>query len=213
MSPGGPECLANKPHGRGNSAIITAVTILIDADGVLQHQPTGWLDRLVARVGMTDRDPGELLAAIFAAEQPALVGDGEFRTALAELLAGWGRADRLGAVVELWHEIEVDETVLTAVGRLRASGIRCCLATNQQDVRADYMRSLYNSHFDEQFYSCDIGAVKTDPAYFDAVLERLDEPAEQVVFIDDSPANIEVGREIGLDARLYTGPDVITAIR
>ena len=75
------------------------------------------------------------------------------------------------------------------------------------------MHSLYDAHFDEQFYSCEIGVAKPDPAYFATVLERLQTPADQVVFIDDSPANIEAARKIGIDARLYTGPDVITGIR
>jgi putative hydrolase of the HAD superfamily len=187
--------------------------MLIDADGVLQHQPTGWLDRLVERIGVTDREPAEVLDALFAAEQPSLTGDGEFRTALAELLTGWGRADRLDTVLESWHEIDVDEAVLATVGELRARGVRCCLATNQQNVRAGYMRSLYNAHFDDQFYSCEIGVMKPDRAYFATVLERLGTPAEQVVFVDDSPANVAAAREIGIDARLYTGLDVITENR
>lgn len=183
------------------------MTILFDADGVVQRQPAGWLDRLVSRVGLTDREPRQLLAAIFAAEAPTLTGEGDFRTALAALLAEWGRADRLESVLGSWAEIEVDEHVLGIVRQLRTAGVRCCLATNQQNLRATYMRSLYDAHFDEQFYSCEIRAAKPDPAYFGAVLDRLEARPEQVVFIDDGAANIAAAQQMGLDARLYADRD------
>lgn len=184
-------------------------TILFDADGVVQRAPAGWLDRLVSRIGLTDRESRDVLDAIFAAERPALTGAEDFRAAIAELLIEWDRADRLDAVVGAWHEIEVDDAVLEIVGQLRSDGIRCCLATNQHAVRAAYMRSLYDRHFDDQFYSCEIGALKPDQAYFSAVLERLDVPAQQVVFIDDTAANVATARQVGIDARLYTGPDAL----
>lgn len=177
--------------------------ILFDADGVVQRTPAGWLDRLVARLGETDREPEEMLDAIFAAEKPTVTGKADFRTAVAAVLTEWGRADRLDAVLGSWSEIEVDESVLAIVDRLRASGFRCCLATNQQSVRASYMHSLYDPHFDEEFYSCEIGVAKPDQAYFAAVLERLGTTTDQVVFIDDSPANIAAAGQIGIDARLY----------
>lgn len=184
-------------------------TILFDADGVVQRAPAGWLDRLVSRIGLTDIEPREVLDAIFAAERPALTGAGDFRAAIAELLTEWDRSDRLDAVLRAWLKIEVDDAVLAIVAQLRSDGIRCCLATNQHAVRAEYMRSLYDGHFDDQFYSCDVGALKPDSAYFSAVLERLDVPAQQVVFIDDTAANVATARQMGMDARLYTGPDAL----
>jgi putative hydrolase of the HAD superfamily len=189
------------------------VTILLDADGVVQRQPAGWLDRLVARIGVTDREPRDVLKEIFAAEEPTVTGVGDFRAALAALLTDWGRIDRLDAVLSSWLEIEVDDGVLGIVGQLRARGIGCYLATNQQSMRATYMHSLYDGHFDGQFYSCELGVAKPERAYFAAVLERLATPAEQVVFVDDRPANIDAARQLGIDARLYTGPEVITGIR
>lgn len=193
-----------RAHARHEQAIIVAMLILFDADGVVQLPPVGWLDRLVARIGITDREPRQVLEAIFAVEEPTVSGVGDFRAALAALLTEWGRADRLDLVLESWSEIEPDDSVLEIVDQLRTNGIRCYLATNQQNIRATYMRSLYDAHFDEQFYSCDIGVAKPDPAYFAAVLERLESPADQVVFIDDRAGNVDAARRVGIDGRLYT---------
>jgi putative hydrolase of the HAD superfamily len=95
--------------------------------------------------------------------------------------------------------------MLEAVQALRRPGLRLCLATNQQLQRAAWMKANlpYGELFDEQFYSCDLGLAKPDPAYFTAILDRLGATASSVLFVDDTPPNVESAVQLGLHAHLF----------
>jgi len=62
----------------------------------------------------------------------------------------------------------------------------------------------YDRHFDEQFYSCELGVAKPDGAYFTAILDRLALSPDRVLFIDDNAKNVEAARAVGLTAWVYT---------
>ncbi len=67
-----------------------------------------------------------------------------------------------------------------------------------------------NRYIAEQniFASHRIGKAKPDPACFNYVLAQLDCPAECVLFLDDSPANIISARSVGMQAEQVTGPEL-----
>lgn len=180
--------------------------ILFDADGVVQRTPAGWLTDLTARLEIDAAETQDLLNDLFDAERPTLVGTGDFRSAVAAVLARWDRGQLLEPVLACWHEIDVDHEVLAIVDHVRDSGVRCCLATNQQDLRAAYMRRElgYDRHFDEQFYSCELGVAKPDAAYFTTILDRLGLRPDEVLFVDDSPRNVDAAAELGLHTSLHS---------
>jgi putative hydrolase of the HAD superfamily len=61
----------------------------------------------------------------------------------------------------------------------------------------------YAELFDQTFYSYELGVAKPDPAYFAAILDRLDVPAGEVLFVDDNGANVEAARSVGLRAERW----------
>ena len=63
-----------------------------------------------------------------------------FAGPLGEVLAKWQITTPSDEVLQMWHHVNVDAGVVAAVQELRASGIRCALATNQHPERAAYMR-------------------------------------------------------------------------
>jgi len=67
--------------------------------------------------------------------------------------------------------------------------------------------------FSERFFSCDLGAVKPEPASYLAVLERLGAPAEDVIFFDDRPANVAGAAALGIDARQFEHPAQFDSVR
>lgn len=178
------------------------VALLWDADGVLQHSRGGWRERLDTAGG-----PG-FAEAVFTAEGPALRGEEPFADVLARLLRTWPADITVPELLGLWEDVDIDEAAVALVQRVRASGIRCFLATNQQDHRVRYMRTVlgYDEWFDGAFYSSELGAAKPSPDYFSRVLELLPtEGAERadpatVGFIDDSAANVESALALGLRA-------------
>ena len=98
-----------------------------------------------------------------------------FAGPLGEVLAKWKVTTPAAEVLQMWHHVNVDPGVVAAVRELRASGVRCALATNQHPERAAYMRESlgYDEVFDDLFYSCDLGVAKPDPAYFTEAVRRL----------------------------------------
>jgi len=57
--------------------------------------------------------------------------------------------------------------------------------------------------FDPLFLSCEIKAVKPTPEAFEAVRSGLGVDAGEILFVDDSPANIEAARGAGWEAVLF----------
>ncbi len=189
--------------------------ILFDADGVVQYPPDDWRDRIVARLDVGAAEGETLLAEVLAAEEPAVRGAQDFPRAVASVLARWDRVHRLEEVLSSWREIEVDQAVVALIQELRAEGVHCCLATNQQNMRAAYMRKSldYDDVFDRQYFSCDMGVAKPDPAYFRHILDDLSVPASRVLFIDDTLPNVDAARDVGLAAEHYERAHGIDALK
>ncbi|GAA0614054.1 HAD-IA family hydrolase [Kribbella sandramycini] len=177
-------------------------TVLFDADGVLQRGTRDWAARLHA---MAPADGEAFVNDLMRSERPAIVGKEDFPEALAAVLSRWNVTDPLESALEPWHWFAADPEVTALIQGLRAAGIGCHLATNQHAYRRDIMavERNYGALFDQSFYSCDLGLAKPDPAYFQAILAAVDEPASAILFIDDLPANVEGARSVGIHAEVF----------
>ncbi len=149
--------------------------MLWDADGVLQHLPAGWEASMRPVVGHLVDDVEGFLAEAFEAERPALAGQARWVEVLPVLLERWGLADSYDDAIRVWLTIEPVVETQELVRSLRSHGVRCCLATNQDEHRGRHMHETfgYAELFDETFYSYELGVAKPDPTYFTAILDRL----------------------------------------
>lgn len=189
--------------------------VLWDADGVLQHLPAGWEASMRPVVGHLVDDVETFLAEAFAAERPALTGDARWVEVLPVLLERWGIAGSYDDALRVWLTIEPVAETRALVSALRAAGVRCYLATNQDEHRGRHMHENlgYAELFDDTFYSYELRVAKPDPAYFRAVLDRLGLPAGDVLFVDDNAANVDSARGVGLRAEQWHVDDGIEALR
>jgi putative hydrolase of the HAD superfamily len=176
--------------------------VLFDADGVVQRPSLDWWTRLSSLV---PSDGEAFVADLMAAEKPSLVGKGDFRDAVADVLRRWNSPASVDEALEPWSWFVAEPGVISLISGLRAAGIECHLATNQQAYRRAIMQDErgYGEWFDQTFYSCDLGLAKPDPAYFRAILGSLDLPASSVLFIDDNVANVVSASSVGLQAEVY----------
>jgi putative hydrolase of the HAD superfamily len=71
----------------------------------------------------------------------------------------------------------------------------------------------YGQLLDGAFYSYELGVAKPDPAYFTTILDRLDVPGGQVLFVDDRLDNVESARSIGLRAEVWSYVDGLDVLR
>ncbi|VXC06662.1 HAD-IA family hydrolase [Nocardioides sp. AX2bis] len=189
--------------------------VLLDADGVLQRVPGDWVALVEPWLGPDARG---FLEGFWSEEMPALRGEGDFLSLLEDHLRRAGNpADPREVFEAVWLAIEVDPTSMALVDELRATGVGVHLGTNQERHRAAHMRTVlgYDDLFDVSCYSCDLGAAKPEPAYFERAVERLRDEAAGVLFVDDRADNVEAARSVGLRAEqwhLDDGHDRLRAV-
>jgi putative hydrolase of the HAD superfamily len=190
--------------------------MLWDADGVLQGLPAGWEASMRPAVGHLVEDVEGFLAEAFAAEKATLTGHARWVDVLRDLMQRWDIEDAYDDALAVWLTIEPVLESRELLARVRALGVPCYLATNQDIRRGTYMHENlgYADLLDGAFYSYDLGLAKPDPAYFDEIARRLDVPAGEVLFVDDNADNVESARSVGMRAETWHldhGVDVLLA--
>jgi epoxide hydrolase-like predicted phosphatase len=95
--------------------------------------------------------------------------------------------------------------VVAAALRVRASGRRAAIVTNNIREFSEGWRSLFDVAAVAQVVvdSCEVGLRKPDPRIFALALERLGgiEP-HRAAFLDDAPGNVAAARALGIHAIL-----------
>ena len=80
------------------------------------------------------------------------------------------------------------------------------LSNNNEIARIRYHKILaelgldWQSVFREEFCSFEMKMLKPDPAFFREAIRRIGLPPEEILFVDDSPVNVEAARAVGINA-------------
>jgi putative hydrolase of the HAD superfamily len=116
-----------------------------------------------------------------------------------------GLTDRRDAIRDLWGTFDPLPASRDLVASVRAAGTPCYLATNQDTLRASYMRQRlgYDDLLDGSYYSCEVGAAKPDARYFLHIADELGVAPRELVFVDDLAGNVEAATELGLQGVLW----------
>jgi putative hydrolase of the HAD superfamily len=177
--------------------------VLFDADGVLQYVPGGWYEAMEPYLGDRAR---EFLHKTWKDELPPLAGQGDYMPLLAAALVEYGVTAPVESVyTSVWHNIAVVEGTFEIADALRRHGYGVHLGTNQEQHRATHMRTTlgYDDVFDVSCYSCELGVVKPQPAFFAEAARRIGAPPQAILFIDDSAKNVDGARAAGLAAEQW----------
>lgn len=83
---------------------------------------------------------------------------------------------------------------------LRGLGVKTALLSNTEKAARDFFHTLAYDMFDARVFSCDEGVIKPEAAIYHRVLNELQVPPEQAVFIDDRIDYVEGARGIGMEA-------------
>jgi HAD superfamily hydrolase (TIGR01509 family) len=182
--------------------MIPLQVLLLDFDGVIRH----FADDVAAIEAAHGLAPGALMAA-FEPAGGADVTTG--RLTHAEFAVRLGDAVGVPAAGQAWaYEVpfHADHEVLALAERARAAGVRVCLLTNGTDkVPQDLGKLGIVDRFDMVFNTHDIGWAKPSPEIYEHVLDRLDVPAQAVLFVDDAERNVRAAAVFGIDAVHFTG--------
>jgi epoxide hydrolase-like predicted phosphatase len=99
-----------------------------------------------------------------------------------------------------WEGDEIDFKLVEYVRSLRRERYKTGLLSNAFSNLRGFVTNVWeiDDAFDEIIISAEEGVVKPDPRIYLLALERLGIKAEQSVFIDDMPVNVEGARALGI---------------
>ncbi len=189
--------------------------ILFDADGVLITSPGYGSVHSFEQVGL---DPALLQPFFKGIFKECMIGKKDLKEVVQPVLdqAGWEKT-----VDEFLHEWFLYEHVLNKpifdlISEYRKKGIRCCLASNQEQYRKAYIRDemKFGELLDDMYVACDLGVEKeTGVSFFEQVWNDLkynmsNLKKEEVLFWDDSQRSIDQADIFGFHTELYTDFDL-----
>ncbi len=177
---------------------------IFDADGVTIF-PWRAVQLFEQEYGITREMASEFFGGVFA---DCLIGKADLKEALPPYLERWGWQASVDDFICVWFEAEnaPDERVIDVVRALQESGYICCLASNQEKYRAEYIRTQmgFGEIFDQLFFSGELGCKKPNRAYYERITETLGLEGLGILFWDDSPSAVEGARACGWNAEVYS---------
>jgi len=180
--------------------------VLLDADGVVIKNHDYFSNRYKKDYGKSLND--DVIVNFFRNEyKQTAIGKANLKELLKERLDEWGWKGSVDELLKYWFEgeKELDDEVLRAVNKLREKGVKVCLASDNEKYRAEYLLNTVGIKplFDDTFFSCFVGYTKSEPEFFKAIIESLNLKPEEIVYFDDDQKNVDIAKELGIDARFY----------
>lgn len=111
----------------------------------------------------------------------------------------------------------MDPRTVAAVKALQGKKYPLYLLSNNNPISMVRCRAILAENglgdaFKAEFISADMKLMKPSAAFYEEVVRQIGLPAGEIVFLDDSPANVEGAKAVGLDARLYQPGTDINAV-
>jgi putative hydrolase of the HAD superfamily len=183
--------------------------VLWDADGVLQVLPpfdTMW-------TFLPEETRQELLAETFGSDfHDVLTGRVDMARRVDDTVERLGLREHREEILAVWGPCPPVLEARAAVAEVRRAGITCVLATNQDTLREATMRPIYAPLMDHCYFSSAIGLAKPDEAFFAYIAEDLGLPTADLLFLDDSQANVAGARAAGLNAEWWHHDEGVGAL-
>ncbi|HHJ39641.1 MAG TPA: HAD family phosphatase [Methylothermaceae bacterium] len=109
------------------------------------------------------------------------------------------------------ERFRIRPAMLALVDNLRRRGYLVGLLSDQTEWldELDRRHGIY-SHFDKLYISYRLGKGKRSSSLFQELTHDLDLLPEQILFIDDSPDNIQRAREFGWQGIVFTDEDTLS---
>jgi putative hydrolase of the HAD superfamily len=102
---------------------------------------------------------------------------------------------------------ESNPSMLPVLDALRARGHRLVLLSNTNETHINWVRGNFDvlQRFDECVLSFRVGAIKPEPAIYQAALKAIQCEPGECFYTDDIPAYVDRGRGFGLEGEVFMG--------
>jgi putative hydrolase of the HAD superfamily len=179
--------------------------VLLDLGNVLVFHDNALLFRkLGARTGLSQSEAERRLSGTgWTAANRGLLGAEGIRRDVCGSLGVDLPAEEFNA---LWSShFTLHEAVLPRVEGL-VGRVKLGLLSNTNVLHAAFLRPKLPvlERFDQVLLSCEVGAVKPEPAFYQEALRRLGCAPEEVAFFDDLPEFVQAANALGIRGHLFT---------
>lgn len=187
---------------------MTVRAIFFDLGGVVvRTEFQAPREHLAERLNLTYED---LIRLVFESESSrqasvgAITTDAHWEAVTRKL----GRpASEASAIREEFFAGDVLDTQLLAFIRALRPRYRTGVISNAwPDLRQDLAEKKAEDAFDVVVISAEVGVMKPDPRIYHIALDKAGVTAQEAAFVDDTPANVEAARMLGMHGILFKGP-------
>ncbi len=177
--------------------------LMVDVDGVLvcgrPSDGQSWASALPEDLGISLED---LQCEFFRPHWSEIViGQAELPDRLEPVLARIAPHLSCDEFIGYWFENDarLNIELLEELDRQRSAGMPVWLATNQEHLRAAYLMDVLAlaGRCDGICYSAAMGCRKPEAAFFEKAAARSGLPAEHLLLIDDTSANVVAAQAAG----------------
>ncbi len=104
---------------------------------------------------------------------------------------------------DFWSSEQLDTTLVQFIQSLRPRYKIGILSNAWSDARYFHNTKFkMNTWVEAAVYSAEVKLLKPDPRIYQIVLDQLEVPASECVFVDDKPVNIEAAQALGMQGVL-----------
>ncbi|GAB1470669.1 hypothetical protein MASR2M66_15470 [Chloroflexota bacterium] len=100
----------------------------------------------------------------------------------------------------------VDESMMEYLRSLRPRFVTGLISNAWLDMREYLVRKKLDDAFDHLTISAEVGVAKPDAKIYLLALQQAQVKADEAVFVDDVPANIEACEQVGMKGVLFKDP-------
>jgi putative hydrolase of the HAD superfamily len=186
--------------------------VIFDADELIIKRK----EYFSAKLSREHNIPEEKIMPFFKGEfQECVVGTADLKEAVQPYLKDWNWDGTVEDLLKYWFEAEreIDSRVVEQINNLKAKGVKCYLATNQEKYRTEYLRKNlgFENIFDGIYSSCEMGYKKPDQKFFEYINDDLKRKEDlnpgEIMFWDNEEANVAAAKGVGWEGHLYDGFD------
>ena len=149
----------------------------------------------------------EMLPFFTGIFQDCMIGKSDLKEIIKPWLVKWKWNGSVEEFLQKWFKYEdnIDARIIDFIKKLKKQNIKCYLATNQEKYRTDYLTNemKFGRIFDEIFSSAHIGYKKPSKEFYEFIINKLNIPTEEILYIDDDEKNIETAKQLEIESYLY----------
>ena len=103
---------------------------------------------------------------------------------------------------------QADAEMVKIVRELKERGVTLILLSNIFIWNSEHFKKKFEflKLFDKLYFSADTGVAKPSPTAYQMVLKENNLEASDCIFFDDTRANVEGAKALGIEAYVFAGP-------